>query len=167
MRDAEAHLGAKGSGEQFARDLGRVDRRRRLQAIVAIAAALWRVFAEVPKQDRPAARRRFDQRGKRVEPLALAGAAVRLDLEFDSPTRDRKVLGRPEQSRVGGLAVTPGAAGFLVERLDRLGIPAWATTRTSGLSMPIPNATVATITISSELTNAAWLRARTRGSSPA
>ena len=80
MADAEAHLGAERGRQQFARDLGRVDRRRRVEAIVAIAAALRRVLAEMAEQDRAAAARRFDERRERVEPLALAGAAVRLDL---------------------------------------------------------------------------------------
>ena len=80
MADAEPHLGAERRRQQLARDLGRVDRRRRVEAIVAIAAMLGRVLAEMAQQDRAAAARRLDQRGERVQPLALAGAALGLDL---------------------------------------------------------------------------------------
>ena len=40
MGDSEPHLGPERGRQQFARDLGRVDGRRRLEAIVAIAAAV-------------------------------------------------------------------------------------------------------------------------------
>src|SRR5439155_21729785 len=75
MADAEAHLGAEGRGEELARDLRRIDRLRRLETIVAIAASLRRIFAEVTEQDRAPAAGRLHQRRKRIEPLALDGAA--------------------------------------------------------------------------------------------
>ena len=53
--DAEAHLGPERGRQQFAGDLGRVDRLRRVEAIVAIAAGLGRVLAEMAEQDRAAA----------------------------------------------------------------------------------------------------------------
>ncbi len=43
----------------------------------------------------------------------------------------------------------------------------WATKRTSGLSMPMPNAIVATMTMPSSRTNRFWWRWRTSASSPA
>ena len=69
VAEAEALLGAIRRGEQLARELGGVDRARRLEAVVAIAAALGRILAEMPQQDRPAAAGGLDQRGQRVEPL--------------------------------------------------------------------------------------------------
>src|SRR4051812_25602399 len=80
MCDSEAHLGAERRRQQFACNLGRVDSRRRIEAIVAIAASLRGILAEMAQQDRAAARRRLNEGGKRVEPLALGRAALRLDL---------------------------------------------------------------------------------------
>src|SRR5206468_7433836 len=97
MTDSEAHLGAESGGQQLARNLGRVDGCWRLEAIVAIAAALGWVLAEMPEQDRPAAGRRLHERGKRVQALALGGTAVGLDLLFDPLPSTSEVLRRPEQ----------------------------------------------------------------------
>ena len=119
MADAEAHLGAERRRQQLARDLGRVDRRRRLEAIVAIAAALRRVLAEMAQQDRAAAAGRLDERRQRVQPLALGRAALRLDLLLDPLAGAGEILRRPEQPGLGRLAVAPGAAGLLVIGLDR------------------------------------------------
>ena len=151
MADAEAHLGAEGGRQQFARDLGRVDRRRRLEAIVAIAAALRRVLAEMAKQHRAAAAGGLDQRGQRVEPLALGRAALGLDLGARS-------AGGPARSPRRPRTATPPPARRRARRgrspdnkpRSTWGWPAWATKRTSGLSMPMPKATVAAITISSD-----------------
>ena len=41
-----------------------------------------------------------------------------------------------------------------------LGIPEWITNRTSGLSIPMPKATVATTTSASSARNRSWLAAR-------
>ena len=167
MRDSKTHLGPERGGQDFARHLGGVDGLRRVEAIVAIAALFGRALAEVAEQDGAPAGRGFDQAGKRVQTLALALAPPGLDLGLDAAAGEREILGGPEQPGFGGVAVAPGAAGLLIISLDRLGTPAWAMKRTSGLSMPIPKATVATITMSSDATNADWLRARTCGSSPA
>src|SRR3954447_3141787 len=70
MADAEPHFGAERSRQQLARDLGRINRCRRVEAIVTIAAMLGRVLAEMPEQDRAAAGCRFDERGQCVQPLA-------------------------------------------------------------------------------------------------
>src|SRR5437763_9570227 len=79
MADTEAHLGAKGGGEELARNLRRIDRLRRLETIVAIAASLRRIFAEVTEQDRAAAAGRLDQRRERVQPFSLGRTAFGLD----------------------------------------------------------------------------------------
>ena len=55
------------------------------------------------------------------KPLAFARAAVGLDLGLDPAPRAREIVGAPEQPRLGRVAVAPGAAGFLVIGLDRLG----------------------------------------------
>ena len=121
MADAEAHLGAEGGGEQFPRDDARVERGRRAQAIVAIAAGRGRILAEMPEQDRAAAGRGLDQGRQRVQPLPLAGAAALFHLGLDPPPRAGEILGAPEQPGLGRLAVAARPAGLLVEGLDRLG----------------------------------------------
>ena len=121
VRDAEAHLGTEHRREKFARDVGDVDGLGRIEAIVAIAARLGGILAEVAQQDRAATGRGLDEGGKRVEPVALGRAAGFLNLAFDAAAGAREILGAPEQPRLGGVAVTPGAAGLLVIGLDRLG----------------------------------------------
>src|SRR3546814_4451198 len=56
IADAEHLPGAEYRGEEFSRRLGRVDRGGRIEAIVAIAAGRRRGLAEMPEQDRAAAR---------------------------------------------------------------------------------------------------------------
>src|SRR5947208_1120583 len=73
------------------------------------------------QQDCAAARRGLYQCGEGVEPLALTGAALRLDFNLDAAAGHGKVLGGPEQRRFGRLAIAPGAAGLLPNSLDRLG----------------------------------------------
>ena len=121
MSDPEAHFGAERSRQQFARDLGSVDRLRRIEAIVAIAAGFRRFLAEMAKQDGAAASRRLDQRRQRVEPLALAGAAPGLDFLLDAQAGAGEILSRPEQPRLGRLAVASGTPGLLVISLDAFG----------------------------------------------
>jgi len=48
-----------------------------------------------------------------------------------------------------------------------LGRLAWQTKRTSGLSMPMPNAMVATMTTPSSCRKTSWLRERAAASVPA
>ena len=121
MADPEPHLGPERGRQQFAGDLGHIDAGRGLQAIVAIAAAIRRILAEVPKQYRPAAAGRFDEHRQRVEPLALGRAALGLDLLLDPLASTSEILRRPKQPRLGRLAVAAGAAGLLVISLDALG----------------------------------------------
>src|SRR5438270_6669200 len=97
MADAEAHFGAEGGREKLARDLRRIDRLRRLETIVAIAAMLRRVFAEVPEQDRAPAAGSLDQRRERIQPLALGGAAVGFHLLLNALPGAGEVLRGPEQ----------------------------------------------------------------------
>src|SRR5438874_13828857 len=105
MTHAEAHLGAECRREQLACNFGRVDRRWRIEAIVAIAASFGRVLAEVTQQDGAAAARRLDKGGKRVEALALGRAAFGFDLLLDALSRSGEILRRPEQPSLGRLAV--------------------------------------------------------------
>ena len=60
-------------------------------------------------------------------------------------------------ARRGRFPSRPGPPDLLVVGVERLGASAWATNRTSGLSMPRPKAVVATTTTrSSPLINASW-----------
>ena len=167
VANAETHLGSKGGGKQLARDLGRIDGCRRFEAIVAIAAMLGRVLAEVAQQHCSPTARSLHERRERVQPFALPCAALGLDLLLDALTGEREVLRRPEQPGFGGLSVASRAPGLLVIGLDALRDRRVRDEPDIGLIDPIPNATVAAITISSELTKAAWLRVRTFGSRPA
>src|ERR1700761_614083 len=83
MTDPEAHFGPKRSGEELAGDIRRIDRRGRLTTIVAIAAALRGIFAEVGEENEAATGRRFDQRSKRIQTLALASAALGFNFSLD------------------------------------------------------------------------------------
>ena len=94
--DAEPHLGPERRRQELACRLRGVDRGRRVEAIVAIAAMLGRIFPEMAKQDRAPAQRRFDQRRQRVQPLALGGPAVGLDLLLDPLAGPREILRRPQ-----------------------------------------------------------------------
>src|SRR5215218_4762384 len=120
MRDAETHFRPERSRQQFARDFRRIDRRRRLEAIVAIAALLRRILPEVAEEDRAATAGGFDEGGHRVEPLALIRAPRGLYLGLDTLARAGEIFCAPEQPGLGGIAVTPGAAGLLVISFDRL-----------------------------------------------
>jgi hypothetical protein len=106
------------------------------------------------EQDRAATSRGFDKAREHVEPRAFAGKA-----RFVHFTQTRagtgEIFGTPQHHRDRRIAVATRASGFLVIAFDRFGSAAWATKRTSGLSMPMPNATVATMIMSSEATNAA------------
>src|SRR5206468_6500261 len=105
MADAEPHLGPERGRQEFAGDLGHVERRGRVEAIVAVSAALGRVLAEMAEQDRAAAGRRFDERGERVQAFALARTALRLDFGFDALAGAREILGAPEQPGFRRVAV--------------------------------------------------------------
>src|SRR5688500_19717947 len=96
MRDSEPHVGAESGRQKLARDLGRVDRLRRLEAIVAIAAARRRILAEVAQQDRPAASARLDEHRQRDQALALACPAPGLDLLLDPLAGTGELQRRPE-----------------------------------------------------------------------
>src|SRR5690348_6697150 len=96
MPDAEPHVGAERSRQQLARDVGGVDGCRRIEAIVAIAAALRRVLPKVPQKHGAAAKRRFDERRKRIQPLALGWAAVGIDFLLNPLPGAGEILRRPE-----------------------------------------------------------------------
>ena len=169
MPDAEAHLGAERGGQQLARDLGRVDGCGRVEAIVAIAAAL------------PAGLRRNGAAGWRGGRRPLRQSAASALSRSRSPARRSgstslsirwraraKSSARPEQPRLGGFAVaarrgrSPGnrprwSSGWRhARRSGRRACRCPCRRRRSRRSPSLRNAT-----------NAAWLRARTCGSSPA
>src|SRR5688572_30785465 len=100
VRHAKAHFGAEQRREEYMRDFGDVDGRWGIEEIVAIAALFGRDLAEVAQQDRSAAGRGLDEAGERVQPLALEGTAVGLDLGFDPPPSAREIVGAPEQPRL-------------------------------------------------------------------
>ena len=167
VRDAEAHLGAEGGGEQFARDLGRVDRRRRFQAIVAIAAARRRVFAEMPQQDRAAA---VGASTSAASAFSRSRSPARRSGSTSVSIRRRasaKSSAAQNSQRFGRIAVAPGAAGLLVIGLDRLGDAGMGDEAHVGLVDAHAERDRRHDHHVFRLTNAAWLRARTRGSSPA
>ena len=120
MREAEALAGAIDGGEQLLRQRRRVGRCRGGQAIVAIAARHWRVFTEMAEQDGAATGGGFDQRGKRIQPCPVPGAAVFRD--FLQPlARLGEIGGAPEQMRFGRIAITPRPPRLLIIGLDRFG----------------------------------------------
>ncbi len=96
MADAEAHLGAEGRRQQFAGDLGGVDHLRRIEAIVAIAAMIRCIFAEVTEQDRPTTARGLNEGSERVQTFALGRATLRLDLLLDPLAGTGEVLRGPQ-----------------------------------------------------------------------
>src|SRR5215218_51933 len=114
MRDAETHFRPERSRQQFARDFRRIDRRRRLEAIVAIAALLRRILPEVAEEDRAATAGGLDEGGQRVEPLALIRAPRGLYLGLDPLTCAGEILRAPEQPGLRRLAVSARASGLLV-----------------------------------------------------
>jgi hypothetical protein len=80
-----------------------------------------RVLAEMAEQHRAAASGGFDQRGQRVD-RALSPSGWRAS-GFLQPLARAMRNRRATQNRcaIGRVAVAPGAAGFLVIGLDRLG----------------------------------------------
>src|SRR3546814_16322611 len=71
--------------------------------------------------DRPAAARRLDDGGKRFQPVPFALLPIVGHLELDTSAGARKILRAPEEMRFCRVAVTSGAARFLIISLDRLG----------------------------------------------
>src|SRR5690606_11588527 len=94
VAEPEALPGAIHRAEELARQLGRVDHARSFEAVVAVAAAFGRIFAEMAEQHRAAAAGRLDQRRQRVEPGPLTAAALLVDLAKPLP-RLREVSRRP------------------------------------------------------------------------
>ena len=76
--------------------------------------------------------------------------------------RSGRSPGATSSSPIARLPVAPGAPDLLVVGLDRAGRGRWTTARTSGRSMPMPKALVATTTSSSPLGEGA-LRPRRAG----
>ena len=150
VTDPEAHLGAERRRQQFARDFGRVDGRGGVRQLSQLP------HARAGRRRSGAAGWRGGSRAFRPAPPARSAARARQAASGSTSCsicwRARaKSCGGPEQPRLGRLAVAPGAAGLLVIGLDRSsGWRRGPRSRTSGLSMPMPKATVATITISSE-----------------
>ena len=160
MLGAEALAGAHDGGDRLLRRDGAIDHLGAVAAKIAIAAGLRRL-AEIGEQGLAPAARRLAQRHQRVEPLAvdallLVGGVAFVDLQAAQPDVAHAV----ERQRIGRQAVAAGAADLLVIALDvgrHVGVE---TKRTSGLSMPMPNATVATMTTPSSCRNVSWLRER-------
>jgi len=74
------------------------------------------------KQDGAAATRRFDEGGERVQPLPLAGAAVRLNFLFDAIAGSGEILRAPEEPGFGGVPIAARSARLLAAigmRLER------------------------------------------------
>ena len=122
VHGAESLTGAIGAGQQFLRgDLAVAELRRR-QAVVAIAAIVaGNRFAEIAEQAVAPAARGFRQRHQRIE-LADRHALERVGsggfVDHAALLHDvGQAIGHPG---AGGLAVAPGAAGFLIIGLDAL-----------------------------------------------
>src|SRR5690606_31737084 len=102
-------------------------------------------LAEVGEQDLPSARRRFAQTDKRLELLALNSPECFAAFGLVDPAAQlHSVLHAVGHPGIGELAVAPGAASLLVIGFNRFRQVKVATKRTSGLSIPMPNAMVAT-----------------------
>ncbi len=142
----------------------------RIQTGVAVAAATRprELLAEVPEQLPPAALRGLAEREHRVEVggqvPSVRGRPLRL---VDHAALLHDVLQTVEQQRVGWQPVAAGATGLLVVALHGLRQVEVCDEPHVGMSMPMPNAIVATITTPSRLRNSVWFRRRTRASSPA
>ena len=116
-------------------------------------------LAEIGEQGLAPAARQFAQRDQRIEALPvdallLVARLALLDLHPAQP----HVAHAVERQRIGWQPVAAGAADLLVIALDVGGHVGVETKRTSGLSMPMPNATVAAITTPSSCRKASWLR---------
>src|SRR5690606_31616621 len=96
--------GAIDRTQQFARQLGGVDHARSFETVVAVAASLGRILAEVPQQHRAAAPRRLDQHRQRVEAGALAGLPALVDLTDSLPSLG-EVAGGPQHHGNSWIAV--------------------------------------------------------------
>ena len=169
MADAEAHLGAEGGGEQFLR---RGRWRRSLaggsRQLSQLPQARGRLLAEMAEQDRAAAAGGLDEAGERVEPLALArrGAPARPRSRSAAgrgrnPRRPRTARPRPARRR-GRRGRSPDNKPRSISGCRhgrRSARPACRCPCRRRWSRPSPSPPNAT--------NAAWLRARTGGSSPA
>ena len=112
--------GAIDGGQDLARQFGHIADARCVQAVVAIAAGLGRMFAKVAQQHGTAAAAGFDQRGQRVQPGALAHAAG--FVHFLQPhSRAGEIVRTPQHDRHRRIAIAPRASGFLIVALDRFG----------------------------------------------
>ncbi len=160
MHRAEALPGAIGAGQQLLRGDRAVANVRRRQAVVAIAAG------------RPRALRRNSRAGAFAGSLLVSASAtsasslpIETRLKASDPvdssimrrcctiSAGRKPSRRSTACRRGRRGRSPGSR-LRCSSADRDG----ATKRTSGLSIPMPNAMVATMTMPSSLMKRSWWR---------
>ena len=166
---AEALAGAVDRRERLLRQLGAVEALGRLQADVAVAAGLGALLAEIAEQHLPPAARGLAVAEQRVEllPLDMALALAGGLGPGQQALELADVVQAVEHPGLGRQPVAPGAAGLLVRPRGSWAGRDGATKRTSGLSMPMPKAIVATMTTPSSLRKRSWLAARTSLSRPA
>src|SRR5690554_5866094 len=117
--EAEALAGAIDRAQQLAGKFGGVDHAGSFETVVAVAASLWRILAEVPQQYRSPASRCLDQHRQRIEAGPLARLPALVDLAEPLP-RLGEVAGGPQHHCDARIAVAPGTTGLLVIGLDRL-----------------------------------------------
>ena len=166
VHGAEALPGAIGAGQQLSARRPCRPKLRRRQAVVAVAARLRRdVLAEVAEQARCAGSRAVSHSAEQRVELAARHA-----LERVAGRRTRRSCGAAARRPAGRRPSRPRRACRRARRgrspgsspRSLFGRSRWATKRTSGLSMPMPNAMVATITTPSSLQEAVLVARRAR-----
>ena len=91
---------------------------RRIKADIAVTAGFLTPFAKVIEQDQTAAGLRFRKGPHRIELMTLNILQLPGRFFFKATAQPGHVFRRVEQHRLGGQAITPGTAGFLIVRLD-------------------------------------------------
>jgi len=122
MPRAEALPGAVHAGQRHLRGLGGIPGVHRLQAVVAFIAVARMFFAEIAQHGLVAAGGGFAVTEQRVQllplqPLAFLGGVAAVD-HLAHLHHIAQAVGQPS---VGGQAVAPGAAGFLIVAFHALG----------------------------------------------
>jgi len=146
MSRAEALPGAVNAGQRHLRGLGGIPGIHRLQAVIACAAVARMFFAEIAQHGLVTASGGFAvaEQGvqflpfQRLRSSEASPPSIIWRIDTTSPRR------RPARRR--RQVVAPGAAGFLIVAFHALGQVEMRDEAYVGLSMPMPNATVATIT---------------------